>query len=81
MGEFLELDEVRATRLAALADLVVLDTAPEPEFDDLVLLASALCQALIALVTLVTDERQWFKARRGAPMDQPRSSSRSASTR
>jgi signal transduction histidine kinase len=70
MGEFLEPGAVRAARLAALADLDILDTPPEPEFDDLVLLASALCEAPIALVTLVTDERQWFKARRGALMDQ-----------
>lgn len=70
MGEFMEPGEVRRARLAALADLGILDTPPEPEFDDLVLLASALCQTPIALVTLVTDERQWFKARRGAPMNQ-----------
>ncbi|EYD76345.1 hypothetical protein Rumeso_02103 [Rubellimicrobium mesophilum DSM 19309] len=70
MGEFIEPGEVRAARLAALADLDIVDTPPEAEFDDLVLLASALCQTPIALVTLVTDERQWFKAHRGAPMDQ-----------
>lgn len=70
MGEFVEPGEVVAARLAALAGLDILDTPPEPEFDDLVLLASALCQTPIALVTLVTDERQWFKAHRGAPMNQ-----------
>ncbi|EYD74049.1 hypothetical protein Rumeso_04420 [Rubellimicrobium mesophilum DSM 19309] len=66
----MEAGEVRAARLAALADLDILDTPPEADFDDVVLLASALCQTPIALVTLVTDERQWFKARCGAPMDQ-----------
>jgi signal transduction histidine kinase len=70
MGEFLEAGEVRTARLAALADLNILDTPAEAEFDDLVLLASALCQTPIALVTLVTDERQWFKARLGVPQDQ-----------
>ncbi len=43
----------------------VLDTPAEPGFDDLVRLASRICKAPLALVSLVDAERQWFKARLG----------------
>jgi len=52
-------------RLAALQACAVLDTAPEPAFDDIARLASQLCEAPIALVSLVDASRQWFKARVG----------------
>jgi len=52
-------------RLAALADYMVLDTPPEPNFDDIVQLAAQLCQTPISLVSLVETDRQWFKARVG----------------
>lgn len=54
-----------AARLQALRDLQVLDTGPEQAFDDLAWLASNACDAPIALVTLVDEQRQWFKARVG----------------
>jgi diguanylate cyclase (GGDEF)-like protein/PAS domain S-box-containing protein len=53
------------TRLRALAALGVMDSSSEPLFDDLALLASQLCDAPIALISLVDDKRQWFKARCG----------------
>ena len=52
-------------RLAALRDYDILDTPPEPEFDDIVASAAHLCAAPIALITLVDDQRQWFKAETG----------------
>jgi two-component sensor histidine kinase len=52
-------------RLAALRSYRVLDTSPEPEFDDLVQLAARACQAPIALISLIDDRRQWFKAEVG----------------
>ena len=52
-------------RLAALHRYRVLDTAPEPNFDELAFLAGAICGTPIALITLVDAERQWFKARIG----------------
>jgi two-component sensor histidine kinase len=52
-------------RLAALRSYRVLDTPPEPEFDDLVQLAARVCQAPIALISLIDDRRQWFKAEVG----------------
>jgi hypothetical protein len=52
-------------RLAALGRLEVLDTEPEPEFDDLTRLASQLCGMPIALISLVDKDRQWSKSRVG----------------
>jgi len=49
-------------RVAALTDLAILDTPAEQAFDDVVTLAASLCNAPIALVSLVDRERQWFKA-------------------
>lgn len=57
--------ENEAERLAALRSFSILDSEPEEGFDDLVYIASEVCGTPIALVTLVDDERQWFKARVG----------------
>lgn len=60
-------------RLAALYDYAVLDSAEESSYDDLTLLASQICQTPIALVSLIDDERQWFKSRVGlAVQETPR---------
>lgn len=59
-------------RLCALDDLGILDTPEEPEFDTLVTVARALCDAPVALISLVHRDRQWFKARLGfAPHETP----------
>jgi PAS domain S-box-containing protein len=57
-------------RLAALDSYAILDTLPEQGFDDVVRLASRLCDVPIALVSLVAGTRQWFKARTGFPLPQ-----------
>ncbi len=49
-------------RNAALRQLQLLDTDPEPEFDDLVKMAAAVCETPVSLMTLLDGERQWFKA-------------------
>ncbi|GJE44585.1 sensor histidine kinase [Methylobacterium soli] len=54
-------------RLAELEAYDVLDTAPEEGFDDAVQIARLICQAPVALISLVTANRQWFKARVGFP--------------
>lgn len=54
-------------RVAALHALAVLDSGPEEEFDALVRAASLLCQVPISLISLIDDERQWFKANIGLP--------------
>jgi two-component sensor histidine kinase len=52
-------------RLAVLRSYRILDTPPEPAFDDLVRLAGRLCRAPVALISLIEDRRQWFKAEIG----------------
>jgi signal transduction histidine kinase len=52
-------------RLAALHDAQVLDTAPEEDFDDIALLAAEICGTPMGLVSLVDENRQWFKAKVG----------------
>ena len=54
-----------AARLEALRTYNVLDTPPEPEFDELVKLAAQVCGCPVALITLVDQTRQWYKARVG----------------
>lgn len=52
-------------RLDALKSLQILDSSPEPEFDDIVQLAAAICGSPVSLISLVDRERQWFKAAHG----------------
>ncbi len=54
-----------AARQRALEELQLLDTPAEQEFDDITLLASFICDAPIALISLVDKNRQWFKSRVG----------------
>lgn len=52
-------------RLSDLYALSILDTEPDPAFDQITELASELCDCPIALVSLVDENRQWFKSRHG----------------
>lgn len=52
-------------RLAALDAYDILDTPPEAGFDEVVHIARVLCDAPVALVSFVGQNRQWFKAREG----------------
>jgi PAS domain S-box-containing protein len=57
--------KLEGQRLAALQAYSVMDTAAEPGFDRLVALAASLFDAPIALISLVDENRQWFKAKFG----------------
>src|SRR5712691_7255298 len=57
--------EQEAKRLAALRRYDILDTLPEIAFDELTRLAAQICQTPIALITMVDENRQWFKSRIG----------------
>jgi GAF domain-containing protein len=56
-------------RLKALHELDLLDTEPEAEFDELVRRAAEATGAPVAVITLVDEARQWFKARVNLEME------------
>src|SRR5438874_4572677 len=57
-------------RLKVLWQYEVLDTVPEEVFDDLTELAARICEAPIALITLVDEDRQWFKSKVGISLNE-----------
>ncbi len=57
-------------RLAALRRYGILDTAGEAGYDDIVTVAACICGVPIALISLVDESRQWFKARVGLDVDE-----------
>ena len=59
-----------AGRLKALRQYKILDTDPERAFDDLTLIASQICGVPIALISLVDEDRQWFKSRIGVEVQE-----------
>ncbi|GAB3050058.1 response regulator [Spirosoma pulveris] len=59
-------------RLKALQSYTILDTSPQKEFDRLTQLASLLCETPIALLTLVDEDRLWFKAKTGLDLQETR---------
>jgi GAF domain-containing protein len=52
-------------RLAALHALLILDTPPEERFDRIAEFAAREFDAPIALISLIDENRQWFKAKVG----------------
>lgn len=65
---------LEAERQAALDALRITDSLPEPAYDAVVRLASILCDTPISLISLISRDRQWFKARVGlAAEETPRS--------
>jgi len=52
-------------RLKALRELDVVGTAPEKQFEALVRAAALVCGTPISLISLIEEERQWFKANVG----------------
>ncbi len=64
--------------MAAIRRYDALDPPPQKELDDLTGLAAHICEAPMAFITLVDDERQWFKAQVGDgfyPSELPREES------
>ncbi len=62
-----------AQRLSELRSFDILDSAAEQAYDDVVSLAAFICGTPIALISLIDEDRQWFKARVGLnAMETPR---------
>lgn len=57
-------------RLEALRRYDILDTPAEDDFDRLATLAALLCETPIALVSLLDERRQWWKARCGVKLNE-----------
>ncbi len=53
------------SRLEALYSYNILDSIPEEEYDSITKLASAICGTPISIITIVDEERQWFKSNLG----------------
>ncbi|SEN76140.1 GAF domain-containing protein [Sphingomonas gellani] len=69
-----QLDEAEKQGLSALAGYGILDTPNEPEFDAIVKEAARTFDFPIALISLLDENRQWFKAKVGLePSEIPRS--------
>ena len=64
------LPDNESARLAALHELLILDTPPEERFDKIAAFAAAEFDVPIATITLVDTKRQWFKARVGIEVQQ-----------
>ena len=56
-------DEI--SRLAALEELQLLNSDPEDNYDDITRLASFICNVPVSLITLIGEEKQWFKSKVG----------------
>lgn len=52
-------------RISTLYEYDLLDSMPEKEYDDVTRIASSICNMPIALITLIDNERQWFKSKMG----------------
>lgn len=59
-----------AKRIAHLRALKILDSAPESRFDNITALASSVFDCPVALISLVDEDRQWFKSRCGLETEQ-----------
>jgi PAS domain-containing protein len=70
------MDDSETKRLEVLLDYAILDTKPEPAFDELTALAAEMCDVPVSMISLVDRDRQWFKAKTGVDtVESPRAHS------
>jgi len=63
-------EEREIERLKSLLSYNIIDTLKEKEFDKLAQLASIICETPIALISLIDDKRQWYKAKIGIDIEE-----------
>lgn len=68
--KFAPVPKNEAQRIKVLWQYEILDTVPEEVFDDLTELAARICEAPIAMITLVDESRQWFKSKVGVTVNE-----------
>ncbi len=63
-----EIEEIK--RLQTVLSYNILDTPYEKDFDELAQLIALICDVPIAIISMIDDKRQWFKAKVGIPSDE-----------
>jgi CheY-like chemotaxis protein len=66
----LPLPQNEGPRLESLHGLRVLGTSREQGFDDIARLAAVICDAPVAVITFIDEQRVWFKAKIGLALDE-----------
>jgi CheY-like chemotaxis protein len=64
------LPENEASRLESLRSFRILGTSCEQEFDDIAHLAAIMCDAPVAVIAFIDEQRVWFKAKIGIEVDE-----------
>lgn len=54
--------DLEAARLKALASYDILDSLPDEDYDAITRIASQICRTPISMITLLDEQRQWFKS-------------------
>jgi len=55
-------------RMEELNSYSILDTIPEKDFNDITTIASQICKTPVSLITLIDNDRQWFKSKYGTTL-------------
>jgi len=66
----LPLPQNERPRLESVRDFRILETPREQVFDDIARLAAVICDAPVAVITFIDEQRVWFKAKVGLELDE-----------